>query len=189
MNSLETFFFNYEKTIAALGAVSTFAAVVTSLYLARRSEKTRLKSYVSGTFITHSSIDPNNRPKFVSVNIINLGSAAIRIPFSFFCWKVPFCKESLLVCPFDSFGIDPMIPVRQYPFKVEPKHSESFIISDRETFYTEMKKAFDRFWLFPLLRANFIQAIVCTDDGTVCKVNVSKQLRKELVKYIKGAQP
>jgi hypothetical protein len=183
--TVEAFFAEYEKTISALGAISTLAAVIVSLWLAGRAEKTRLKAHVSGTMIVHESIDPNKRPKFVSVNITNLGTMPFRIQFSFFYWRVPFCKESWLISPLDFFAVTPMVPQRKYPVTIEAKHSESIFLSDKATFQSEMAKSFQRLSWFPVLRAYFIKAMICTDDGTTCEARISKDLKKEIITLVK----
>jgi hypothetical protein len=49
-----------------------------------------------------------------------------------------------------------------------------------------MKKSFQRLKYLRLLRAYFIRAMVCTDDGTTCRAKISKELEKELIEVVKG---
>jgi hypothetical protein len=73
---LEEFFKAHEHTMAALEAVSTFAAVVVALVLSLVSQKanrTRIKAVVSATIIMHESIEAPNYPSYVSVVVTNNG--------------------------------------------------------------------------------------------------------------------
>src|SRR5260221_5270400 len=87
---IEQFCKAHERTIAAIEAVSTFSAVVVSLALAsmaQRANRTKLKAYLNRSFIMHSSIDPNNRPKYITVGITNTGVMPLRIPLASFHWR------------------------------------------------------------------------------------------------------
>lgn len=188
MNAVEAFFSQYENTASALGAISTFAAVVVSLWLASRTEKTRIRASVSGTFLVHNSIDSKNRPSFLSANVTNEGILPLRIPFSFFCWQVPFCRERWMISPLDSFkGANPFIAQKTYPIKIDPKHSESFFLSDKATFHSEMEKSF-ALLRFPVIRAYLIKAEVHADDGTKCRVNIAKGIKKEIIQCAQAAK-
>ncbi len=179
--NIEAFFSDYKNTISALGAMSTLAVVITSVWLAKRSEKTRLKAKVYGSVIMHNGMDLNNPPKFISVNVVNMGNTAIRIPFSFFCWEVPFCKQQWYINPMDHFGgVHAIIPKKMYPVRIDSKHSETFIISDRATFHSEMTNAFQQIKFLSTLRANFIKASVSTEDGMIFRASISNELKKEL---------
>lgn len=186
MNEIELFFGKYVNSISALSAVSTFAAVMVSLLLAMRGEKTRMSVGVTSTFLIHDMIAPHNRPNFLSVSITNKGSLPLRVPYSFFCWKVPFCRYRWMISPLDSFsGISPFVTQKRYPVKIEPKHSESFFLSDKATFRSEMKKSLTQL-PFPTISAYFIKAEIRADDGTKCYAKISKGIRQEIIKCAKA---
>ncbi len=63
----------HQYTISALGAVSTFAAVVVSLWLAYRAavaNRTRLMASFEVAALLHASLP--ERPTFVTVSIVNV---------------------------------------------------------------------------------------------------------------------
>ena len=181
MNSIEAFFSEYEKTSSALAAISTFAAVVVSLWLARHSTKTQLKANVYRSMVVHDSIAPNDRPRFVCVNITNTGSTPLRIPYSYFQWKVPFHKNYWVINPFDHSPNNPYVPKREYPIKIEQKYSESFFLSDKPSFHSEMKEGFKDIKYLAKLRGRYIKALVFTDDGSAFKAKISKEVIKDIL--------
>ena len=65
----------HQYTISAFGAVSTFAAVVVSLWLAHRADvanRTRLRASFEVATLLHASLP--DRPTFVTVSIVNIGN-------------------------------------------------------------------------------------------------------------------
>jgi hypothetical protein len=92
LNWLEQFSEANQHTIAALGAISTFSAVVVSLVLAsiaQRSSRTRINARTAVSVILHSTLEGKPKPKYVTVAITNVGLMPVMIPLSFFHWKVP----------------------------------------------------------------------------------------------------
>ncbi len=181
MSDIETLFTNYQHTIEAIGAVSTFAAVVASLFLARSSSKSKIEAYTSIMIFTQGDGVKRDNPHFLTVSITNTGLTPVRIPFAFFCWKFPFKSGSFLITPLDYVGAN-LINRKVYPFKIEAKHSELFFLSDLETLRSEMSKVAQDICPFQLL---FIRAKVGTEDGTVISAKISKDLRKEFKKIAK----
>jgi hypothetical protein len=82
---LEHFLDHYPRIIAAVEAISTFAAVVVALYLARRSETVRLRALLS---IRLSLTDPS-RLVILQINNIGARTGALASP-PFFEWRIPF---------------------------------------------------------------------------------------------------
>jgi hypothetical protein len=188
MNAVESFFSEYEKTIQAMGAISTFAAVVVSLWIANSGSKIKLRAHLSFSALIHESIDPNNRPEYLTISITNTGGISFRVPWSFFHWKLPFSKVNWMISPMDSFGNDIYVPIRKYPFKLEPRHSESFFLADKKTFKDEMRRCFGDLKYFVYLRAHLIKAVIHTDDGTRFVVKLSKTLINELLESAKSSK-
>jgi hypothetical protein len=96
LNWLEQFSEGNQHTIAALGAISTFAAVVVSLVLAsiaQRSSRTRIKARAAVSVIFHPMLEGRPKPQYVTVTITNVGLMPVMIPFSFFRWKLPFTDQ------------------------------------------------------------------------------------------------
>src|SRR5262249_32846397 len=80
----------------------TLAAVVTSLVLAwnaRRADRTQLRAVANLMTIFHPTIDPKTAPEFLTVSITNQGKWPLRIPSTFFYWKVPFKRGVMLIMP------------------------------------------------------------------------------------------
>jgi hypothetical protein len=176
---IEDFFKAHQHTIAAIGAVSTFAAVVTSLWLARRAtraDRTRLKARADLVLIFHAPIDGKSVPKFLKVRITNIGRFPLHIPSVFFYWKVPFKREFMEVPPLDLTG-SPLIPPQHYPSVISPRASVGFTIWDVDTFKREVKRMRGADTLADRLRFRFIRAFVHTDDGETFKVKLSPEVR------------
>jgi hypothetical protein len=90
LNWLEQLSAANQHSIAALGAISTFAAVVVSLVLAsiaQRSSRTRINARAAVSVILHSTLEGKPKPKYVTVAITNVGLMPVMIPFSFFIGK------------------------------------------------------------------------------------------------------
>ncbi len=181
LNGLEEFCKNHQHTIAALGALSTLTAVVVSLMLAWRAgrvTRTRLKANVDTSFVAHSTIDPKNPPRYLTVSITNTGLGALRVPFSFFRWKVPFSRSFWLVNPLDGYGKDNLIPQKRYPVEIQPRASETFYVSDLQTFIEMSEKMQNETRGVPRFCLRHIKAVIRTDDGLVFKARISKGVRK-----------
>jgi hypothetical protein len=100
--NFEDFFKDHQYTIAALGVLGTFSAVVVALFgsvAALRSSRTKLKALASINVIHHSSFQGKERPKYLVVSIRNLGAMPAHIPMGFFHWKLPFQRGLFEVIP------------------------------------------------------------------------------------------
>jgi hypothetical protein len=85
---LEHFLDHYPRIIAAVEAISTFAAVVVALWLARRSEALRLKALLS------EGLSTTDRSRLVILQIDNVGPRVGALaPGPFFQWKIPFQRK------------------------------------------------------------------------------------------------
>jgi hypothetical protein len=85
---LEHFLDHYPRIIAAVEAISTFAAVVVALYLARRSETLRLRALLS------IGLSPTDPTRLVILQISNIGvRAGALAPPPFFEWRIPFRRK------------------------------------------------------------------------------------------------
>jgi hypothetical protein len=184
LDLLEQFSQAHQHTIAALGAVSTFAAVLVSLGLAliaQRSSHTRIKARVSASAILHSTLEGKPKPEYVTVSITNIGNLPALIPLSFFRWKVPFRSETWMISPWDFWQHDVWIPQRHYPSEIRPRGSVTVFLSDLAGFRTTMAEAFNEVRHFRW-RLRFVRAIVITEDGKIFRAKVHKKIRGELAK-------
>ena len=85
---LEHFLDHYPHIIAAVEAISTFAAVVVALWLARRSEAVRLRALLS------IALFPTDPSQVVTLQIHNMGlRTGALAPPPFFEWKIPFRRK------------------------------------------------------------------------------------------------
>jgi hypothetical protein len=88
---LEQFSEVNQHTIAALGAISTSAAVVVSLVLAliaQRSSRTRINARAAVSVMIHSTLEGKPKPKYVTVAITNVGLMPAMIPLSFSTFRI-----------------------------------------------------------------------------------------------------
>jgi len=189
LNWIEHFSDSHQHTIAALGAFSTFAAVVVSLMLAlatRRSSWTRIKANASLSTIFHATLEGEPKPEYVTVSITNVGLMPAIIPFSFFHWKVPLMREYWMINPWDYIQHDPWVPKKVYPAEVMPRASATFFVSEMSAFRRTMLDSFARTRYFRW-RLYWIRALVRTDDGMIFRVKLDKSLRKELAELRRDA--
>jgi hypothetical protein len=177
---VEDFFKAHQHTIAAIAAVGTLAAVITSLvlaYVARRADRTRLRARATLVTLLHDTIDPRSAPKFLRVDITNHGRWSVRIPVPFFYWKVPFKRGVMVARPLDHTNSH-WIGKKDYPTDVGPRTSESFFISDLATFRQEVKRIRGADTFVNRLRFRFIRAFVQMDDDETFRVKLSSHVRE-----------
>lgn len=170
---MEEFFKGYQHTFSALGAVGTLLAVIVSLYFgykALKTQKTQIKANLGIYNITGTD------KQYLAINIRNVGLIPCTIPCFFFCFKVPFCGTSFALNTLDSLGEDININIKKYPYKIEAKQSELFVLSYIDAVI--LKNINERL-------INFIRAEIYTDDGSAFKVKVSKKIKSEIKKNIK----
>lgn len=183
--TIEEFFKNHQFTIAALGAVSTFAAVFVSLMVAlwsQRRLRTQLKAEVTTATIVHETLDSQNPPTYCTVSITNTGLMPLRVPLSFLRWKLPLKRPWMPLSPLDADGTDPLIPQKRYPVEIAPRTTKQFYVSDIETFRKKHAAIFKGSGLIDRIRYRFIKAIILTDDGRQFRARIAKPLCDELTK-------
>jgi hypothetical protein len=187
---LERFSDTHQHTIAALEAVSTFAAVVVSLVLAllaHRSSRTRIKAWVNVSFIAHQTLEGKPKPEYLTVRVTNIGLMPVSISMGFFQWKLPFHREYWQITPWDYARHDPWVPQRVYPTEIKPRSSQTFFLQDIATFRSTMAESLQPIWL-ARWRIRFIKAIICTDDGQLFEAKLDKEVRRALPKIARTAK-
>lgn len=190
LQELEEFFGAHQHTVAALEAVSTFAAVVVALVLSlvsQRANRTRIKASAASTIIMHETIEAPDYPGYVTVDITNNGILPVMIPLNFFHWRVPFKRGVWLVMPMDYSQGDPWVPQKQYPVEIAPRSSQTFYLSGIDTFRTECRNKFIGDNFIDRCRFRFLRARVRTDDGKLFNVRIDSSLRKEIFDVRRGA--
>jgi hypothetical protein len=129
LNSLEQVSAANQHTIAALGAISTFAAVVVSLVLAsiaQRSSRTRIRASATVSVSLHPTLKGKSNPKYVTVTITNFGLMPAMIPTRFSIGNCDLGRGYWMVNPWDSEQHDPWVPKRSYPAEIRPRASITF---------------------------------------------------------------
>jgi hypothetical protein len=167
--NMEEFFKNYQFTFSAIGAVGSMGAVIISLWLAGWQNRSKIKATLSRGFATCS-------PQIlITCLIVNKGILPVFIPNGFLALRLPFggfengFRQILDMSPEAS----------KYPFKLESKKSETFIIEERDVLskqLQEIKKEVG--WL----RFYFVRVELTLTDGAVFAVKGGNKLIRSLVK-------
>jgi hypothetical protein len=187
--SLEEFLKDHQYTIAALGVVGTFTAVVVALVsslAAIRTSRTRISARASINVIHHQSLIGKERPKYLVISIRNLGTMPVHIPMGFFHWKVPFRRGLWEVLPLDYAALDEWVAQRKYPVEIKPRGSDTFFLSDFATFEEYAKKDLVGKSIWSRACSRFLSALVFTDEGRTFRVKFDSSLRKHLAGLRKG---
>lgn len=180
LDAIEQFCASHEHTISALEAISTFAVVLTSIWLANRADKTRLTAYIAKqVIIDHTT---SERPEYVVALIANKGALPFYMSLSFLMWTRPYRKTAgwMLQYPLDYTAIDKRVPQQKYPVEVAPKAQHQFFIADISSFRQAMRQSllaqsgYGRF-MFPYTRIT-----IQTEDGSLFRGGMSPEIRREL---------
>ena len=172
----------YSHIVAAIGALSTFAAVVVSLVIAlwaQRGNRTQLIASMYIVDLVWEGVRVQKPPQYITVAITNTGTMPLRIPFAFLYWKMPFqWRTAFVVTPLDCFKGDPYIAQKPYPIEIRPRANEYFYVGTpdlQKKENTEMWKKYP--WRLYFLR-RFIRFMVGTEDGQKFRVKMSKEIRR-----------
>ncbi len=184
--AIETIARDHQHTIQALIALGTLSAVIVALltaYMSHRMNRTRLTAYARTCTIIHDLIPIDQRPLLFSVDITNKGNLPLRIPFSFFEWKLPLKRGAWMPNPLDFFGDQELapgmpLPQKKYPVEIAPRASQTFYVSHvagLEQNIVEMKASLG--WFRKWWASRYVKAFVLTDDGTRVRATISKQVK------------
>jgi hypothetical protein len=177
---LEHFLNHYPRIIAAVEAISTFAAVIVALWLSRRASQTRLTAYLAKQFIS----DPTttDRPEYLVALITNTGVMTFYISLSFLVWTRPYRKTTgwQLGFPLDFWATDKLIPQQKYPVVLQPKASHHFIIANIATFRQVMRQCLISQSKLGRFLFRFVRITIRTDDGSYARGKIAKEIRDEL---------
>ena len=183
--SVEDFFRAHQYTVAALGVFGTFAAVVVALFnsvAALRASRTKLSARASINVIYHSSLQGQQKPKYLVVSIRNLGIMPVHVPMGFFRWKLPLKRGLHEVLPLDYSAQDEWAPQRKYKVEIKARGSDTFFLSDISMFQEYVLKYFVGTTVWSRFRSRFISAFVFTEEGKIFKVTLDSSLRKEMAR-------
>ena len=182
--AVEEFLASHSHTIAAVEAISTFAAVAVSLTLAIASKgaiRTRLRARATITTLFQPAGGAAfvAGPRFVTVDITNIGPLPLRIPLSFFRLRVRLKRGVTLFQPTDAFA-DQLVPQRHYPIEVQPNSSVSLFIVDPTRFNEMLGEQANSGGFWNRLRFRFFRLLVLTDDGRWFRVRIDELVRREI---------
>ncbi len=169
MNAVEAFFADYEKTIAALGAISTLAAVIVSLYLARKSESIRLRASVA----VWTSVEGREiTGKAIHVRVVNVGLRSAFIPAWFFHYKIPFAKNNIAITPAHN----------AVAFELLPGKSVLVNLQDLEVFHSSMQRVLSQDLKYLIgLRLRLMKGFIHTEGGESFRAKFEPSIKKEIL--------
>jgi hypothetical protein len=182
--NLEDFLKAHQYTVAALGVLGTFSAVVVALFAsvaAIRASWTKLSARASISVIRHSSLQGKALPKYLVVFIRNLGTMPVHLPLGFFRWKLPL-RGTYEVLPQDYSATDEWVAQRKYPVEIKARASDTLFLTRIAMFQEQALTDFIGMSVWSRFRSHFLSAYVLTDEGTIFKVKFDSSLRKELAR-------
>ena len=168
--NMEEFFKNYQYTFSGIGAIGSAGAVIISLWLARKQNVPKIEA----TFSLAFDIQPSS-PTLLSVSIVNKGILPVFIPNGFLQLRIPFGgfkNEFNKILDFSS-------EASKYPFKLESRKSETFIIGEKNFLLNQFQKIKKE---VGLLRFYFVRVEVAIEDGSVFNVKGGSKFIRSLVK-------
>ena len=184
---LEHFLDHYPRIIAAIEAISTFAAVVVALYLARRSETVRLRAVLS------IDLSTTDHSKLVMLKIDNIGvRAGALAPPPFFEWRIPFRRtrqpETMISIINTSYSIN----WNRGRNEITIGSPMNIQISDIDTFSAaftrELRLIDQKLRRFLKTRLKRLGAVIYTNDDRRFRVTFSKAMADEIRSLIDAYQ-
>src|SRR5438270_12731441 len=100
-----------------------------------RENRTRVKAFATIRAISHSTLEGEPKPRYITVDITNVGVLPISIPLSFFYWRLPLSRTTAVVMPWDYIQHDQWIPQKIYPFEVKPRTASTFFLNAMSSFH------------------------------------------------------
>jgi hypothetical protein len=180
---LEHFLDHYPRIIAAVEAISTFAAVVVALYLARRSETLRLRALLS------IGLSPTDPTRLVILQISNIGvRAGALAPPPFFEWRIPFRRKRQPETMFSSINTAYSINRDKITNEITVGSPMNIQVTDIDTFRTQFTRALpfidQKLRHFPKTRLKRLGAVIYTNDDRRFRVTFAKAMAGELKSLI-----
>ena len=167
-----------------VGALGTFAAVITSLYLSRRSEKPRLKVDAGvRMLIGHGSKKPY--PEYISITVRNVGTQTAHV--TQFGWRTGLWKFSWPAWLKVQHAIQTpgMLGIGEDPPFVVPPGTKRDTILDKKQFIEGIAKKsggpfFARDWPIFNRRPTAIYIVAHLESGMSVSARVEENLEHEL---------
>jgi hypothetical protein len=174
----EHFLDHYPRIISAVEAISTFAAVVVALYLARRSETVRLRALLT---IGLSNTAPS---RLVILQIQNIGARAASLaPPPFFEWRVPFRPKRQPETMLSALNITYSINRDKITNELTLGSPMKIQIDDddfRRTFTRELTIIDQKVRRFRRTRLKRLGAVIYTSDDRRFRVTFSRTMAHEI---------
>ena len=176
---LEHFLDHYPRIIAAVEAISTFAAVVVALYLARRSETLRLRALLS------IGLSPANPTRLAILQISNIGvRAGALAPPPFFEWRIPFRRKHQPETMFSPINTAYSINRDKITSEITVGSPMTLQVTDLDTFRTQFTGHLPFIYrtlnYFPKTRLNRLGAVIYTNDDRRFRVTFAKAIAGEI---------
>lgn len=165
---MEAFFKNYQYTVNALGVLATSLAVLVSItlaYLGNIKHKPKIKTLMS----YGSIIDDKTTRHIIQVSITNVGLLPIYISPSFFRFKNSKTFASMLMPLYRS--------PHEYPKEIKPGQTEPFIVFEKD----KLKETISDY-----VQSSHFDFYAFLDDGSKFKINLSKELEKDIANIKKS---
>lgn len=185
--ALEQFSKTHEYTIAALSAIgtvlaafATVAAVLVSLYLARRSDTVRLRALLS------IGLSPTDPSQLVILQINNIGvRAGALAPPPFFEWTIPFRRKRQPGTMLSSVNSAYSINRDKAPNEITLGSPMNIHVTDIDTFRTKFGRELpfiehQKLRYFPKTRLKRLGAVIYTDDDRCFRVTFAKAMADEI---------
>jgi hypothetical protein len=177
---LEDFAGRHAHTISLLEAVSTTAVVIVALsvsYAAKRANRPRLTARAVVSLIIAVDDRPiEDIPKYITIQLTNVGQVPIRLHSTLLSWRIPFTRKAWVALPVDRVG-DEHVTKRDYPFVLFPNTSERICLSSLERFKENIQHIPDSGRFGRKVSARFVRGLIYTDDGSLFRVRLSVDLQ------------
>lgn len=172
---------NYPNIIQTLTALGTIGAVITSLFIARLSNKIKIKSYVWPSEILHPDEDgsyyPGTGEKYIPLTIRNDGHIPIFLNYyGCFNWLIPFKRVNIM-----QMNYEPIF--KDKPFEIEAHKTFSFVLCKKLDFVQELRKFIEEN-NYKILGLNFLKFEIYS-NGKRIKTKIDKKLINEIIKELK----
>ena len=179
---IDDFLGQYAHIVSAIGAISTFAAVVVSLMIAlwaQRANRTNLVASIYVADLILEGVAVTKPPQYITVSITNIGTMPLRIPFMFLSCRLPFqWRTAFALSPLDFFKGDPYIRQRSYPAEIPPRANECFYVGTPDLQKKEAIEIWKKYWWRFYFFRWFVRFRVETEDGYRFQVKMSKEVRR-----------
>lgn len=179
LDRLEHFLDHYPRIISAVEAISTLAAVVVALYLARRSETVRLRTLLA---LRLSNTDPS---QLVILQINNTGARVASLaPPPFFEWRVLFRRKRQPETMLSSINVVYSINRDKITNEIAVGSPMTIQVTDIDSFRTQFTRELPfiekTLRHFQKTRLKRLRAVIYTNDDRRFRVRFSKDMAHEI---------